>query len=400
MTPHQRGGVVVVGPGARFMSGISYYTAALANAFAGRGPVCALLLDRLCPAIVYPGRDRIGQQPHSALGYLPQVEVRNCLDWFWFPRIILSLWALVRARPRLVVLTWWTGTALHTYVLLAAAARVCRARVVIEFHETFDVGEARIPGVKPYVRAGMRVLEVLCSGGVVHSRHDQVRVRDELRLRSLPLTVVYHGPYDVDRTERTQRGDGTVRYLFFGVQRSYKGLDELADAFAELVDGTGRRAQGPSSVHLTVAGEHWGECGPARQRLSVMGDLVTFVDGYVDDDDVAQLFTAADVVVLPYRRSAASGPLHMAMAYGLPVVTTSVPALEEVVDGYAGAVLAEPGDSASLADAMRCAVGLVGGNFDDPHSWDQVLDGIEHAAGLVPRHRTASTGSASTGSAS
>ena len=46
--------------------------------------------------------------------------------------------------------------------------------------------------------------------------------------------------------------------------------------------------------------------------------------------------TRADAVVLPYHRSSLSGPLHIAMSAGLPVVVTAVGGLVEVVQDYSG----------------------------------------------------------------
>ena len=72
---------LIVGPGDRFLSGVSYYTALLTSALAERGPVAMLLLRRLCPRVVYPGRARVGSTD-GALP-LPEVAVFNGLDWFW-----------------------------------------------------------------------------------------------------------------------------------------------------------------------------------------------------------------------------------------------------------------------------------------------------------------------------
>lgn len=72
---------LIVGPGDRFLSGVSYYTALLAASLADRGPVAALLLRRLCPELFYPGRSRVGRTGGSLP--LPDVPVFNGLDWFW-----------------------------------------------------------------------------------------------------------------------------------------------------------------------------------------------------------------------------------------------------------------------------------------------------------------------------
>ena len=69
---------LIVGPGDRFLSGVSYYTALLASALAEQGPVAMLLLRRLCPRAIYPGRARVGKTDGTLP--LPPVPVFNGLD--------------------------------------------------------------------------------------------------------------------------------------------------------------------------------------------------------------------------------------------------------------------------------------------------------------------------------
>lgn len=69
--------------------------------------------------------------------------------------------------------------------------------------------------------------------------------------------------------------------------------------------------------------------------------------------DVATLLAAADVVALPYRmtigQAAFPGVIHEAMAMAVPLVTTDLPLLREVVeDGYT-ALLCPPENPAALA---------------------------------------------------
>ena len=87
-------------------------------------------------------------------------------------------------------------------------------------------------------------------------------------------------------------------------------------------------------------------------------------------------FARADVVVLPYLRSSASGPLHIAMSNGLPVVVTSVGGLAEAVADYPGALTVPPADAPALADALRSARGMTGRRYADPHSWRRNVDAI------------------------
>lgn len=92
----------------------------------------------------------------------------------------------------------------------------------------------------------------------------------------------------------------------------------------------------------------------------------------------------ADIVALPYRRSSASGPLHLAMDAGRPIVITEVGGLREATDGYMGAILVPGADPDAFADGLREAVSLRGVRFEDSGSWDQnaqaVIELIEQGA--------------------
>ncbi|WP_082753649.1 glycosyltransferase family 4 protein [Mycobacterium sp. NAZ190054] len=360
---------LIVGPGDRFLSGVSYYTALLTEALAERGPVAALLLRNLCPRMLYPGRARVGHTD----GMLPppKVSVFNGLDWFWGPSAVGAWRFWRRTAPSVVILQWWTATVLHSYLIIAWLAKRAGARLVIEFHEMQDIGEAKLPLVARYTRAGMGLLLDRADAVVVHSEFDRRElVAAYPRLADMPVEVILHGPY-AHHAGRPECGCTTepqvrqpVRILIFGVVRPYKGHADLADAVGLLV-GSGL------DIHLSVVGEVWqGYRQPLdRLRAVLPADRLTIVDRYVADDEVPGFFAAADLVVLPYRRSSASGPLHIAMSCGLPVVTTSVGGLVEATEGYTGAVLVPPGDPAALADGIRKALPLLGRTHPDPHSW-------------------------------
>jgi hypothetical protein len=73
---------------------------------------------------------------------------------------------------------------------------------------------------------------------------------------------------------------------------------------------------------------------------------------YVSDEELAAYVARADAIVLPYHRSSQSGPLHIALTAGLPVIVTAVGGLVEVVRDYAGAVLVPPQDPLALREAQ------------------------------------------------
>jgi glycosyltransferase involved in cell wall biosynthesis len=362
----------VVGSGWRFTSGISYYTCRLSGALAERASVTTILMRRLLPRRLYPGRSRVGQSL-AALDYDPRVAVFDGVDWFWGPGIVRAVRLIRRVRPDVLVLQWWTGAVLHSYIVLVLAARSVGASVVVEFHEVEDTGEARLPLIGALVRRGLRAVLKRADGFLVHSEFDRSALRQAYDLTGRPIEVVPHGPYDHHRAAHRPGAEPDVcRLLFFGTIRPYKGLEYLVDAFDSL------DADESARFRLTVAGETWeGWTRPVSMiASSPHRDRITLINRYVSDDEVTSLFAEADAVVLPYLRSSASGPLHIAMANGLPVVVTSVGGLTEAAAGYGGAIMVPPGDAAALAAALRELPERVGTRYQDLHSWQPNVEAV------------------------
>lgn len=357
--------ICVVGSGWRFTSGISYYTCRLSGALADHAEVSAVLMRHLLPRRLYPGRTRVGQ-PLAALDYDPRVEVFDGVDWYWGASIVRAVRLIRRTRPEVLVLQWWTGVVLHSYLVLALAGRSVGARVVVEFHEVEDTGEARLPLVNALVRHGLRRVLARSDGFLVHSSFDRSALRQAYDLTGRPVKVVPHGPYDHHRALHRPSGEpGVCRLLYFGTIRPYKGLEYLIEAWDSLTDAEAAR------FRLAVVGETWeGWTRPIEMiEASPHRDRITLVNHYVPDEEVTGFFADADAVVLPYLRSSASGPLHIAMSNGLPVIVTSVGGLTEAAADYGGAILVPPGDAAALAAALREVPERRGARYQDRHSW-------------------------------
>lgn len=371
----ERSAVCIVGPGKAFLSGVTYHTYGLATALAPHGPVQAILLRNLVPRRWYPGRDRVGADL-SHLRLPPSVRRADRVDWWWGPGMVRAAWMLVVDPPAVLVVQWWSAAVWHTQLALAAIARARGARVVIEVHEVMDTAEARHRLARPWRRWVAPPLVRLADRVVVHSDFDADAVVAELGVPTDRLERIVEPSFDsyqVAAPTVAAAATGPVQLLFFGTVRPYKGLEDLVRAFELLVDD-----DGPDAWRLAVVGEPWEGWTLPAERLarSAHRALVTVVDRYVADEEVDRWFRAADLVVLPYHRSSTSGPLQVAMSYGLPVVVSRVGGLPEAVDAYPGAVLVEPRDPVGLAEGIRKAERLVGQRFDAPRRWSDVA--LEH----------------------
>jgi glycosyltransferase involved in cell wall biosynthesis len=375
--------VCVVGSGTRFVSGISYYTYFLSRSLSTRASTVAILMRALIPRRLYPGHARVGSAI-TDLDIGAVLPTFNGVDWFGFPSMPRALAFLRRNQPRAVVFQWWSGSVLPWYLLLARSARRMGADIIIEFHEDLDTGEAKLPVVGSLVSRGLRNLVAGAHAYVVHSEWDRERLVDSLGLDRARVTVIPHGPYpmasalasrtcaDVSAVERRDIDAGTTSttVLFFGTIRPYKGLEHLVEAFNLLPRENGQ------NWRLVVVGETWeGWTLPLHLIAeSSYRDDIEVINRYVTDDEVPTFFAAADVVALPYLRSSASGPLHLTMSLGLPVVVTSVGGLVEAASGYSGATLVPPSDPVALAEGLVRACGSASVTHSQPIDWSDVAD--------------------------
>ena len=154
--------------------------------------------------------------------------------------------------------------------------------------------------------------------------------------------------------------------LFFGFIRDYKGLDML------LLAMTDERLK-KAGIKLIVAGEYYGKAIQAtcEQIIAEHGlqDRVILHTGFIANNEIRYFFSAADVVVLPYRDATQSGITQVAYHFEKPIIVTNVGGLAEVVpDGKVGFV-AEP-DPASIAGAVL--------KFFGPASIPGIRDNILH----------------------
>ncbi len=193
-----------------------------------------------------------------------------------------------------------------------------------------------------------------CDALFVHTEDLRERLAGFLGAGHPPLFVTPHGVWKAASTtqatatsveERIRRR----RLLFFGVIRPNKGLPVLLRAMERLSDCT-----------LTVAGAF--EDPRYRDQIrSLVEQLppgqVELIDGFVEDDDLAQLFDKSDLVILPYTSFAAqSGVLHDALAHGLPVVASDVGSLGESVRRWGIGEVVPPSDGPALTRAIRDAL--------------------------------------------
>lgn len=120
-----------------------------------------------------------------------------------------------------------------------------------------------------------------------------------------------------------------------------------------LVEATALLAERGHRVHVTIAGAGpaCGEIERHAERFGVASQIA--FPGAVGQDDIHALYAGASIFCLPSFAEGVPGVLMEAMAMRLPVVTTRITGIAELVeDGHSG-LLVSPGRPDELAEALE-----------------------------------------------
>ncbi len=181
--------------------------------------------------------------------------------------------------------------------------------------------------------AGHDLASKLAAASFVACISDYARA-SVLALAPTATTIIVRMGVDLGRYRPVDRRDHAdpLRVLFVGRLVPEKGPADLVAAL-----------DGAANLELRLAGD-----GPLRHELPA-GSLL----GGVAQDQLPDLYAWADVFALPSYAEGLPVVLMEALATGLPVVTTPVAGIPElVVDGETG-LLIEPGDRAALSAAIE-----------------------------------------------
>lgn len=132
--------------------------------------------------------------------------------------------------------------------------------------------------------------------------------------------------------------------LFLGRLREKKGVFDLVSAIPNVLKKI------PGAIFV-LAGD--GDIDSVKERARDLGvEHAVQCVGWVDGEDKKKLLNEADVFVLPsYFEGLPIGILE-AMAFGVPVVTTPVGGIPDLIIHRVNGLLIEPGNLVELADAI------------------------------------------------
>ena len=283
--------------------------------------------------------------------------------------IFTKMWRIGRYYLRLLYYTastrsdifhiqWENSIALFDRILLILYYRLFGKKLVFTAHNIYR--EARDNSATPLRWFSLNVMYHLVDRIIVHTPKMKEELCSLFRVSPEKVIIIPHGINNrVQKKSITQedarRKLGIVPtahvVLFFGQIDEYKGIETLIDAAALLI-------QKDPLILLIIAGK------PKRQSDYVL-KLKTQVEKslpeknimlrllFIPYNEVETYFSAADCIVLPYKRIFQSGVLFLAYRFGIPIIATNVGSFsEDVIDGVTGFVC-KPNDAEDMAVQLQ-----------------------------------------------
>ncbi|MBT9132903.1 MAG: Mannosylfructose-phosphate synthase [Firmicutes bacterium] len=346
--------ICVVGSSKYFFSGITAHTIFLANALSEQNEVSVILLKKLLPQFLYPGKRHVNRSDYL-IDFAKTIDIYEGMDWnsplSWFRAYRF----LKQHKPDAIIMLWWTSSVAHMQIFLMLANRLwIGAKLILEMHETIDPLEERILPIKLYAKIMGRLLMHGADAFTAHSISAKSQIahtyginEDKTFVKPFGLYKDYKRDYDKDLAKKELGINEGFVILNFGSIRKYKGISYLVKAFSAL----------PESIldnsRLVIAGEDWGDNGLGSLiESSPYRHKITFSPHFVADAMIPKYFTAADLVVLPYLdtfASAGSAVAQIALAYGKPIIVSDFQTMRECLQGYQGAIFVPVGNSLAIS---------------------------------------------------
>ncbi len=335
--------IIIIGSAWPLRGGLAAYNERLATEFKRMGHETEIETFSLqYPNFLFPGKTQYADWPAPGdLVIRASVNSVNPFNWIRNGR------RLRKTKPDLIVIKYWLpfmGPALGTISRIARKNK--KTRVVTIFDNI--IPHEKRPGDKLFTRYYIKGSDafVAMSDSVLEDTYkfDQNKPR-----AFCPHPIFDNFGPALPKEEAKKRLNlemGSHYILFFGFIRDYKGLDLLLDAFAD------SRFRG-RNIRLLIAGEFYSDPGCYMDQIKKyrLEDEIVLKSDFIPDEEVKAYFSAADLVVQPYKSATQSGISQIAYHFEKPMIVTRVGGLPEIVpDGKVGFVTDPEPDK--IADAI------------------------------------------------
>ncbi|MDH6535172.1 glycosyltransferase [Parabacteroides sp. 52] len=334
--------IAILSPFYPYRGGISQFSAMLYTTLKQEGhEVEAFNFKRLYPDFLFPGKTQYVHADDPAIA-LPSQRCLDSINPFSYSSTVK---ALKTFAPDVLIISYWMSFFVPAYAHIAHRMKK-KCKIITLIHNA-------IPHEPRFFDKPMASLLFRQSDGFIVMSET---VRDDL-LRLCPQAKYIYNPHPLydhfgAKMEKEKACQALLiptdkkTLLFFGLIRDYKGLDVLIEAMG-LVDD--------EDYQLLIAGESYGDFEKYRQQIetSPAKDRIHVHNRYVSDEELPVFFSAADILVLPYRSATQSGVVSVAYHYDMPMLATPVGDFRRSIEMPGTGIVVSDVSSQALAEGIQ-----------------------------------------------
>ena len=322
-----------------YRGGISQFNACLYGELSKEHVVKAFNFKRQYPEFLFPGKTQYVTPDDEAV----PVESTSLLDTA-NPFSYISTYREIRDwKPDVLIVRYWMSYfAPSLGYITRKMKKHCKVISILDNvipHEPhfFDSPLTR------YFLKGSTGSVTLCEA----VSKDLLALKPDARYAVIQHPLYSHFGDKLPREEAERKlglQSGKKNILFFGLIRTYKGLDILLEAFGMLSE----------EYQLIIAGEPYGSFDKYQQiidRLPNKDKVYTNLK-YIKDSEVTDYFSAADLAVLPYRSATQSGISSVSYHFEVPMIVTNVGGLKETIGDRGTGIVSDQGTPEAICQEI------------------------------------------------
>ncbi len=371
--------VIIIGTAYPFRGGLASFNERIAKEFQVQGDEVEIHTFTLqYPSIVFPGKTQYSDGPApSNLSIQRTFSSINPFTWIKTGRAIKAL------QPDIVLCRFWLPFMGPCFGTMLRIIKKNKHTKIISLIDNIIPHEKRI-GDQQLAQYFVNQVDAF----IVMSKSVERDLQQFLKQQ--PVKYIPHPVYDnygdpMDKASaRTWLNIPTEGeyILFFGFIRDYKGLDLLFRAMAD------ERIQ-QRGIRLLVAGEYYVGKEKYETLINELGieDRLILKTDFIPNEEVKYFFSAADLVVQPYKSATQSGISQLCYHFEKPMVVTNVGGLPEIVRHEQGGYVVEV-EVVAIADAIlafyekdkEAEFVSVVKEVKKEFSWDTMINGMKELA--------------------
>jgi len=332
--------IAILSPFYPYRGGLAQLNARMYTELSKLNDVKAFTFTTLYPNFLFPGKTQYVSGGDTAT-VIEAKRLLNSINPFSY---IKTAKQINRYSPDILIIPYWMS------FLAPAFGTVClflkkKTKVISLVHNA--ISHERTLMEKPLAKFFFN----RCDAFIVMSepvRNGLLSLKSDANILLQPHPIYDHYAEPINKSEARRKlkiKEDKKTLLFFGLIRDYKGLDLLIEAMASLDD----------SYQLIIAGESYGSFEKYQDLIdkSPLKNNISVFEQYIPDEMVTILFSAADVLVLPYRSATQSGVVALAYQLETPMIATDVGALGSTVKESRTGLLTKDINPGEIANTIK-----------------------------------------------